>query len=558
MGITLALLRREAREIRALTIAMALIAPVALVAYEEFLGHYSYGHYTARFGVPGLVALFAAIVASDLVAAEVATRRIDALVALPVTLRRIWCTKVALLLTATLSFAGWVWGAAALLYSLRTTGANAHAFFGNATDLVFGCSAALPLGLSVLFFSTLLPRGFAAALGGAITMGAATAGPASVDWKAWEIDAGDAITIAVPVALAALLAVGSFLAFTRGPIHAGGTLRKSLLAFAIPLGLLVPGTAVAWAAVHAHVALEPGDPDVEIDDLLVSPGGDHVALTVRKAGQKRHRAWIVSLTSGATRVLADGPAVVTAWSDETTCVMIQGTLVRWVDATTTRAVRARSQAQVIAETGGDPAAGAVHAESQWWTTRVQTFDRGTGIWTTTIESPRGRYVLEGAGPTDLSSRAGHVVFTPEPGVLVHRNLFTGQDVLRLSSPGGISGRASPDGRYIHTFEQADRVTTYRVRDAENGEDVTPSVQRRDNAGASIYQPGRNVSGWIYVYGDDDAHLRCLATGARLQLSHRQWPAPRCAELPDGRLLIARNGGLDVVETDGTVSRTHMR
>ena len=146
MRIFKTLLRREARDARAITIALALIAPLAIAAVEELAAHYTYGHLTARYAVPCAVALYAAILASDLVSAEVSTRRMNALAALPVGLDRVWKAKVTFLILATVSFAGWMYGTTATLYATRAAPDLSWAFFDNTNAALLGSLAALPLG----------------------------------------------------------------------------------------------------------------------------------------------------------------------------------------------------------------------------------------------------------------------------------------------------------------------------------------------------------------------------------------------------------------------------
>ena len=94
------LVRAEWRNARALTIASALVAIGASVAIDALFFHGKDGGLLATWVVPALLGLFLAATASDLVAGDVASRRIDSLALLPARLRTIWASK-ALFLAAT-------------------------------------------------------------------------------------------------------------------------------------------------------------------------------------------------------------------------------------------------------------------------------------------------------------------------------------------------------------------------------------------------------------------------------------------------------------------------
>jgi hypothetical protein len=73
------LMHREWREVRGVTLGAAIAAVIASVAVDGWFLHGKDGALTAVWVVPALLALYLAILASDLVAGDVATDRIRAM-----------------------------------------------------------------------------------------------------------------------------------------------------------------------------------------------------------------------------------------------------------------------------------------------------------------------------------------------------------------------------------------------------------------------------------------------------------------------------------------------
>ncbi len=82
-------------------------AVVLTVAVNELWLGYRSSALTAAYVVPGLVALFLVTIAADIVASDVATRRIETFALLPARPILMWTAKLVFLLTAGLVFLGW-------------------------------------------------------------------------------------------------------------------------------------------------------------------------------------------------------------------------------------------------------------------------------------------------------------------------------------------------------------------------------------------------------------------------------------------------------------------
>ena len=255
--------------------------------------------------VPVLFALFAAATASDLVARDVATRRIDALAALPVPGARVWTAKASFLGVASVLFLAWTIACETLAVS--SCAPNAYLLLvtrlGDAVPTIL---AGLAFGAAAFFFSTLMERGMTAAIAALVALTA-------IAWSIQlaEIPAADSATTrfaayAVPLAVAAAFTFGSRQAYVRGPIHGPSKLRLALTGIVAAVALLVPtGTCLALGLDEAS-RLRAGEGDASLRAAYVSPDGKWVAVQ-DQANDGASRTWLVGLADGSCREIADGP-----------------------------------------------------------------------------------------------------------------------------------------------------------------------------------------------------------------------------------------------------------
>ncbi len=111
----LTLIRKEWRDTRALTIASALLVPIALLAMNE--GFLDWRGDIGAWFIPLAVALYLVVIASDLVAADVSSGRAQSYAALPVRASTLWASKLAFLALAAVGFASWALAVTSGLYS---------------------------------------------------------------------------------------------------------------------------------------------------------------------------------------------------------------------------------------------------------------------------------------------------------------------------------------------------------------------------------------------------------------------------------------------------------
>ena len=342
------LVQREWRDARAVTVVAALVAAGASAAVDHWYTHGKDGALMAVWAVPILLGLYLAVIASDLVAGEVATRRIDALALLPTGMFRVWAAKVLFALVAGAAFLVWVIGVQLVVLAAGGAPGESWSFVTALPDALPNLGMALALFAAVLFFSTLLERGFGAVLAGLMVLGAGVWAWRQADWTAWEIR-GDAARMGlVATGIAAVFLAGSAIAFVRGPAH-GAARRRALAGLAVVLGVLVPTGVGSAVALDRWLTLEPGSRDVGISAIFPSKDGRYVAMRVGKHGRWNSAyLWIVRVADGhlvarpESNLLAEGwtdDGLVTAWSFRGSNPIhnsngSEKTLLRWVDPET--------------------------------------------------------------------------------------------------------------------------------------------------------------------------------------------------------------------------------
>ncbi|MCE9638519.1 MAG: hypothetical protein K8T90_22690 [Planctomycetes bacterium] len=324
----ISLLRKEWRDIRTMTWMYAALVPLAMLVVRWYLGARYDGfvaesitslrHMPEVF--PVCVLLYAALVASDLIAGDLASRRSEPLALLPVGLVRVWTAKVTVLVGATLCMAAWAFLAQALTLG-QIDGWDRVVSFAEwhpptLADSVWGnIHLALPGAAivgAVLLVSTLGLRGLAAVLLGA---GLAAVLAVAYDFGRGEshLIAGDAMVWCVAAAIAVFAA--SAMAFVRGQAHTGARLRPALVASATLVGLLgVP--AVGFAAAAHHVA--PGARFTVVESVSASPRGPYLAVRLLNTLDPSvgGATFIVSLDDGVWRQASGDGAQPGAWTDD--------------------------------------------------------------------------------------------------------------------------------------------------------------------------------------------------------------------------------------------------
>ncbi len=294
----LTLIRKEWRETRALTAGAAMAVLVLSVAANEIWLGYSAAALTAAFVIPGLVALYLVAIASDLVAAEVASRRVETFALLPARPLLLWFAKFAFLVGAGIAFLAWV-GVVQLAIHARVGGLDAGWEILAYADLTIAhMGVVLGLACTVFFFSTLLDRGISAVLAGVLTFGAGVYAFLSTDWAAMEIWVRSWHLGVAGVVVALAFSAASVFAYTTGRIHQTGRLRRTTLGLAGAVLFLLLPAAVGSQVLAARGSLEPGQPDVEIRWIDVSPDGLHIALGACNGKETLHGVWFIRIDDG--------------------------------------------------------------------------------------------------------------------------------------------------------------------------------------------------------------------------------------------------------------------
>jgi hypothetical protein len=254
--------------------------------------------------VPLLFGLFAAATASDLVARDVATRRIDALAALPVPGARVWTAKAAFLGVTSALFLAWT--IASQVLAVHVVAPSAYPLLvdtlGDAVPSILG---GLAFGAASLFFSTLMERGMTAAIAALVALTAIAWSIQLAEIPAQDGAATQFAAYAVPLAIAATFTFASRTAYVRGPIHGPSKLRVAMTGVVALAALLAPAGACLAVGLDAASDLPAGAGDPALREAYVSPDAKWVAVQ-DKAGSGASRTWLVDLADGACRAIAPG------------------------------------------------------------------------------------------------------------------------------------------------------------------------------------------------------------------------------------------------------------
>jgi hypothetical protein len=216
----LALIHKEWRDSRPMTIGCALVVIALSIAANEAHFHYRDALATTRVLIPSLLLVYLLGLSSGLVATDVATRRIESMALLPARPFTLWLAKALLLPIAGGLFLAWVILLQFALHTIARGPGQIDALLRLLREPEELIPIALVFSISgvVLFFSTLLMRGFTALLAGllvVISLGYAIEvhlGP----WRA--VDLGPWIGL--------VFLTGSAVAFTIGRVHERARARR--------------------------------------------------------------------------------------------------------------------------------------------------------------------------------------------------------------------------------------------------------------------------------------------------------------------------------------------
>jgi ABC-type transport system involved in multi-copper enzyme maturation permease subunit len=594
------LLRKEWRDVRALTWACMALVP-AVTAFVRWVlaevrqdvwatspAALSWNVFVSGAPrwweplVPGMIALYGALVAADAVGAEVASRRSDGLALLPVGRWRVWFAKITLLCAATALFAAWaVLVQAATLWTVDGIEAAAP-FLATAGRHAW---LALPIATFVgatLLVSTLRLRGIGAALvGGGLAAGLWSGANAFTSFlgrspEPWERSAWDPQTapeewLIAWLPVVAVLAAAA-LAYSYGRVHLGRVLRPLGIAAATLVVVVVAPSALMAQAAFSVV---PGDPGVELGDAWPSPDGRYVAMTyVNVAAGPQPRKTFVLDVERAVLVEPDcgnltvQPRLLSwdgVWQADGTLLLARG----W-NAIDTVHVDPATGAARRSETLDDRASWSFHSErnrdyavsarDRWYVLSHGRDDDGTSICR--LRSAKSAAIVTvrtSVQAVSLQRSPGGatawVAYFPEPCVLALRKLPDGEErrLLTSSTPWKTNdvGALRADERALLVRHDG----AWKVVDVESG------------ATTELPREAQHV-GWFPLYGDaaralvyhvgasDDPvlHLLDLDTGAQRDLLRTEFGTARA--LADGRLVLfgREHGTLDLLDRDLTTLR----
>ncbi len=356
------LIRKEWRDVRAVTLVCVALVPAALLALE--LGFLDWrGDFAGSTFVPVVSLLFLAIVTADLVAADVTSGRARVYAALPVRPRTLWAAKLTFVLLAGAAFAIWTTAITTGIYAAWAPPAQYAVLLGELGRLpLIGIAGGTCVIAATLAWSTVLERGLAAVGAGIVTFALIAGVLPVLGMLDPELIPTKEFVERAFLALPLLFLTASFVAFIRGPIHASSLPRRATLVSAVILGALVP-TGAVWASVIAdRLDVQPGDPDVRTHLVSVSPDREHAVLFASKDhARAMHRTWIVRLADGHVVALpgkgprldwtapwAGGKGTLRVWSDTE-----KESVRHEIDADTGTVLRTRSRDQIVAS-GQDP------------------------------------------------------------------------------------------------------------------------------------------------------------------------------------------------------------
>ncbi len=580
-----ALIDKEWRAARPIVFASMVLAVLFTLGVNHWAFHWQEPDLTGRWIVPGLTALFTAVIAADLVSAERGAGRDRAFATLPVRGRTLWAAKVAFLVAAVTTFASFAILLQLVGHAFLAQPQIALEVFPAAADGIPFIPVIIGVGGTVLFFSTLVPRGFAAAVAGMVVVAAAVWAPFQPDWTAYDLQPSKAILLTASGVLGTLLAIGSLNVFARGPIHSAGWVRRSCLALIIPVAVLgVAGTATA-ATLSSWMAMPLGE--TPIAAMVASPDGKLLAVTLARQGRRQRHVWIVP-TDGGAAVAVDGHRVLfdtDAWQPDGTLrvwthqVSVNGhhyqdprpVLRQDVNPRTGIPTRSLTANKHVEETNRHAGPRKLIYGVRDWTDRgvwgQLLPDRTTREYRIVAKHLNLDVTVRSVAHARISARPGCLLFTPELGVLLHRDLRTGEDLLRIEGTDYISATTSGDGRLLHVFEQfPDGRKVVRILDADTGARVAGpfgAVKSGDDprSGVRPYQLGPDVSDWVLLYDTAGGRGKLLNVRTKAERpwtwtsGGNGWPPPIACTVPGLGTAFSVDGRIEIRDDRGELVRT---
>ncbi|MCE9638518.1 MAG: ABC transporter permease [Planctomycetes bacterium] len=564
LGIQVSLVRREWLDVRTVTLASLVLIAVACVVVRWVLGRQfdewtgpewaTGGAAAARYldgFVPFSVALVAALVASDLVAGEIASRRIDALALLPVRASRIWWAKFTVLAGVLTLAAVWAFLVQTFTLAAIDGWSAAEPFVQSAVSSqehqtgALGAVAAFVA--SVLLVSSLGLRGLSAALGGVLLFAACVV----VGGMALQTLLGRTLLGSPPaemanLALASMAVVfltASAASFSWGRVHIG---RARAVRVAVWSSLAMTGVmTAAWAGVTSHAG--PGERFSELEPYVyVSPDGRHVAMQWQNTIGTGCSTRILDITSGVAVELDSGNARFMGWDDDGRARLVRsaGASVEILtcDAATGALVTATTQS--VSDYCADAnrryrekqaAAGSPTTWTRWDFARRP---EDPAIWRVYAKDRPSRDVRSVMRPVVMHGPNPRVLVAPDADHLVRLDPATGDTEALIESTGTFANAVALSWSATRVPM---RTPTRRFFIDLDARTVAPLPE-------DISDPGWPVDGakgriWhMRVRDARSGALVDLVSGTRVALRPATTSDPRIASLPDGGVVVVHDDG----------------
>ena len=558
-----ALLERDWRTHRAMVAAIGFAILGLSMLFRSIAPDAGYWHSAAVIAVPAMTALFLTGLAADVISAEFASRRIEALALIPASLLRIWTSKavlVTLLLALLLAWTAGCQCAAFLAFDRDDAIDEFSRFVSNVSPIA---SFALPVAAIALFFAAVIERTLPALFLGLIASGGVLAGAiAFVRLFLPEIARTEWGEFAACQAVGLLFAAGAATVFVRGRVHTGSTLLRWGVAGATigEIALLFAGLG-GWRY-WSWRQLAPGDDEAVVQAISTSPDGRWISIQAVKYVQgpdtfTAARVWMVPIDAAGPIV---EPSVGTFFDRRHA----------WSQDSNLRTIGRDGNRCVLAEV--DPATGAVRSsQTVEMEERTREFLRDSyPYWATRND----------AFAWNPDRQVQRVVEWKERGI--SRALTSVRNLVVSRLPGVVW--YSPDGRAIHRldlatgedrrlFESPDKLTVFWS--SCSGNRLMVSGERRSrvldaSTGAVLGGPwDAQWAGWatgseedgriIHLSGQGRSAMIDLQTGLRIELSKEsrlgQFNWVDLRPLPDGRLVrLDTDGTIDLLTADGAPIR----
>jgi hypothetical protein len=412
---------REFRNHGILLAGAAAAAPPALAALH--LLHWDFGSAAPVV----MLALFAATLASDLIATEIATGRAQALALLPVSPGFIWRAKLLFLGITTAAFSLYLFACDRLLDALLgRASADQHIVASTLADAGMALALAWCAGGVSFFTASLVPHSFGALFAGVFLASGVLWFDMELlrrlDWHG--VTATPALLALWLVFEGALFYAASAVLFCWGRMRYGTRLRPigTGLAAVAFVGVALSGTG-ASAAVSAAMSI-PAEPK-EILGMSPSPDGKWIALVSdgQAWGRPRsHYAWILDVDTGALRPVRDTHVWIggNCWNPDGTVTALRDTPPRVAgEQPKTECLRIDPATGEILNVGNPSRAGDGESQRSWG--RVAAANPrsvpGTGrnVWDVTVDWPARGVSQEYASKLPFVAGAAGAILLPRPG-----------------------------------------------------------------------------------------------------------------------------------------------